>query len=68
VTALLPYSVVYLAWFLPASCPYAGVMRAIDGHNFGVLLALALAAPMVFINAMVRQTGFLTAALIDGTL
>jgi arabinofuranan 3-O-arabinosyltransferase len=35
-------------------------------HHFGVLLALA--APMVSMNALVGQTGFLTAALIGGTL
>ena len=41
-------------------------MRAIVGQNFGYLLALAI--PMVFINALVGQNGFLTAALIGGTL
>jgi hypothetical protein len=37
-------------------------MRAIVGHRFGLILAIAL--PMVFINTMVGQNGFLTAALI----
>ena len=41
-------------------------MRAIVGRNFGLLLALAV--PMVFNNALVGQNGFLTAALIGGTL
>ena len=41
-------------------------MRAIVGHNLGILLALA--APMAFINALVGQNGFLTAALIGGAL
>ena len=42
------------------------MMRAIVGRNFGLLLALAI--PTVFSNAMVGQNGFLTAALIGGTL
>jgi arabinofuranan 3-O-arabinosyltransferase len=46
--------------------PYVAVVRAIVGHNFGVLLALAV--PIVFMNALVGQNGFVTAALIGGTL
>ena len=46
--------------------PYLAVMRAIVGRDFGYLLALAF--PMVFINTLVGQNGFLTAALIGGTL
>ncbi|WP_141342771.1 glycosyltransferase family 87 protein [Bradyrhizobium sp. USDA 3458] len=64
--ALLPYSVAYLGWILASLVPYLAVMRAIVGHNFGILLALA--TPFVFINALVGQNGFLTAALIGGTL
>jgi arabinofuranan 3-O-arabinosyltransferase len=66
VLALLPYSVAYLGWVLASLVPYLGVMRAIVGHKFGVLFALA--PPMVFMNALVGQNGFLTAALIGGTL
>lgn len=66
VLALLPYSVAHLGWILASIVPYLAVVRAIVGHNFGVLLALA--APFVSINALVGQTGFLTAALIGGTL
>lgn len=66
VLALLPYSVAYLGWVLASIVPYLAVMRAIVGHNFGVLLALA--APFVMINALVGQNGFLTAALIGSTL
>jgi hypothetical protein len=66
VLALLPYSVAHLGWVIASIVPYLAVMRAIVGHNFGVLLALAV--PMVFMNALVGQTGFLTAALIGGTL
>ena len=46
--------------------PFLVAMRAIVGRNFGYLLALAI--PMAFINALVGQNGFLTAALIGGTL
>ncbi len=66
VLALLPYSVAHLGWVLASLVPYVAVMRAIVGHNFGVMLALAV--PFVFINALVGQNGFLTAALIGGTL
>ncbi|MET0677101.1 MAG: glycosyltransferase family 87 protein [Tardiphaga sp.] len=66
VLAQLPYSVGYLGWVLVSIVPYLVVMRAIVGHNFGLLLALA--APMAFLNALVGQNGFLTAALIGGAL
>src|SRR5207302_6879258 len=46
--------------------PFLVAMRAIVGRNFGYLLALAI--PMAFINALVGQNGFLTAALIGGAL
>jgi hypothetical protein len=36
VLALLPYSVAYLGWVLVSIVPFAAVMRAIVGHNFGV--------------------------------
>jgi arabinofuranan 3-O-arabinosyltransferase len=64
--ALLLYSVAYFGWVVASIVPYVVVMRAIVGHNFGVPLALAV--PMVCLNALVGQTGFLTAALIGGTL
>jgi hypothetical protein len=46
--------------------PYVAAVRAIVGHRLGVLLALAI--PATFPNVLVGQTGFLTAALIGGTL
>ncbi|QDW36928.1 DUF2029 domain-containing protein [Bradyrhizobium sp. KBS0727] len=64
--ALLPYGAAYFGWVVASLVPYVAVMRAIVGNNFGVLLALAV--PMFFFNALVGQTGFLTAALIGGTL
>jgi len=46
--------------------PYVVMMRAVVGRNFGWMLGLAF--PMVFNNTLVGQNGFLTAALIGGTL
>ena len=46
--------------------PYLFVMRGIIGRPFGWMFALAF--PMVFNNTLVGQNGFLTAALIGGTL
>jgi arabinofuranan 3-O-arabinosyltransferase len=42
------------------------VMRAIVGRPFGLLLAVAF--PVILANTLVGQNGFLTAALIGGTL
>jgi arabinofuranan 3-O-arabinosyltransferase len=64
--AQLPYSVAYLGWAFVTALPYLVAVRAIVGHNFGFMLAIAM--PMAFINALVGQNGFLTAALIGGTL
>ena len=46
--------------------PYLAMMRAVVGRPFGLLLAAAF--PVVLANTMVGQNGFLTAALIGGTL
>jgi len=64
--AQLPYSVAFIGWVLVSIVPYLAMMRAIVGRSFGLLLAVAL--PMVFNNTLVGQNGFLTAALIGGTL
>jgi arabinofuranan 3-O-arabinosyltransferase len=64
--AQLPYSVAYIGWAFVTALPYLAVVRAIVGHNFGFLLAIAM--PMAFINSLVGQNGFLTAALIGATL
>jgi arabinofuranan 3-O-arabinosyltransferase len=64
--AQLPYSVAYIGWAFVTALPYLAAMRAIVGHHFGFMLAIAM--PMAFINALVGQNGFLTAALIGGTL
>src|ERR1700704_2333381 len=64
--AQLPYSVAFIGWVSVSIVPYLAMMRAIVGRSFGLLLAVAL--PRVFNNTLVGQNGFLTAALIGGTL
>jgi hypothetical protein len=64
--AQLPYSVAFIGWVSASFLPYLAMMRAIVGRPFGWLLAAAF--PMVFNNTLVGQNGFLTAALIGGTL
>ncbi|MEH2624388.1 arabinofuranan 3-O-arabinosyltransferase [Bradyrhizobium sp. AZCC 1719] len=64
--AQLPYQLAYIGWVVVSFLPFLVAVRAIVGHTFGYLLALAI--PMAFINALVGQNGFLTAALIGGTL
>jgi arabinofuranan 3-O-arabinosyltransferase len=64
--AMLPYSVAYIGWVYVSILPYLAVMRAIVGRNFGFVLALAI--PTVLVNSFVGQNGFLTAALIGGTV
>jgi hypothetical protein len=62
----LPYAAAFMGWVFVSLIPYLVVMRAIVGRQFGWMLALAI--PMVLNNALVGQNGFLTAALIGGTL
>ena len=64
--AQLPYKVAFIGWVVVSFLPFLVAVRAIVGSNFGYLLALAI--PMAFINALVGQNGFLTAALIGGAL
>jgi arabinofuranan 3-O-arabinosyltransferase len=64
--ALFPYAVAYIGWAAISFVPYLAVMRAIVGRPFGLLLGAAF--PVVLINALVGQNGFLTASLIGGTL
>src|SRR3954464_12890610 len=64
--AQLPYQAAYIGWVVVSFLPFLVAMRAIVGRDFGYLLALAI--PMAFINALVGQNGFLTAALIGGAL
>jgi hypothetical protein len=62
----LPYGAAFAAWVTISAIPYLIAMRAIVGRQFGWILALAI--PMAFNNVLVGQNGFLTAALIGGTL
>ena len=64
--AQFPYSVAFIGWVSASFVPYLAMIRAIVGRPFGLLLAVAF--PMVFNNTLVGQNGFLTAALIGGTL
>ena len=64
--ARLPYAARVHGLGFVSLVPYLVVMRAIVGRQFGWMLALAI--PMVLNNALVGQNGFLTAALIGGTL
>src|SRR5450432_4412723 len=64
--ALFPYAVAYIGWAAISLVPYLAVIRAIVGRPFGLLLGAAF--PVLLINALVGQNGFLTASLIGGTL
>src|SRR5580658_3601987 len=64
--AQFPYAAAFIGWVAISFMPYLAVMRAIVGRPFGLVLAAAF--PAVFNNALVGQNGFLTAALIGGTL
>jgi hypothetical protein len=64
--AQFPYAVAYAGWMAISVVPYLAVVRGIVGRPFGLVFAIAF--PMVFSNTLVGQNGFLTAALIGGTL
>ena len=64
--AQFPYAVAFAGWMAISIVPYIAVVRGIVGRPFGLMLAVAF--PMVFNNILVGQNGFLTAALIGGTL
>src|ERR1700736_2623952 len=64
--AHFPYAGAFIGWAAISLVPYLAVMRAIVGRPFGLLLAAAF--PVVLTNTLVGQNGFLTAALIGGTL
>src|ERR1700749_3969571 len=66
VLAHFPYGMAFAGWAAVSFLPFLAVMRAIVGRSFGFLLAAAF--PVVFTNTLVGQNGFLTAALIGGTL
>ena len=64
--AQFSYTVAFIGWVAASFVPYLVVMRAIVGRSFGFVLAAGF--PIVFSNTLVGQNGFLTAALVGGTL
>jgi hypothetical protein len=64
--AMLPYLVAALVWLLTTLAAYAAAIAGILGLRTGVLFALGF--PAAIWNVTAGQNGFLTAALIGGTL
>jgi arabinofuranan 3-O-arabinosyltransferase len=64
--ATLPYLAAWAVWLAITLPAYVAVVRAIIGERIGIVLALGF--PGVLWNISVGQNGFLTAALIGGTL
>src|ERR1700730_5845102 len=64
--AQFPYTVAFMGWVFVSLVPYLAMMRAIVLCATGVMRGVVF--PMVLSNALVGQNGFLTAALIGGTL
>lgn len=64
--ANFPYVAAYMAWPLISFVPFAFAMRGLVGRPFGWVLAAAF--PVVLVNTLIGQNGFLTAALVGGTL
>ena len=64
--AMLPYLVALVLWLAATLAAYAATLRSILGGRAGVLVALGF--PAALWNITAGQNGFLTAALIGGTL
>ena len=64
--ALLPYAVAFVVWVFGTFLAYLAAIRAIIGDRVGYFLAAAF--PAIVANAVIGQNGFLSAALIGGTL
>jgi arabinofuranan 3-O-arabinosyltransferase len=64
--ATLPYLTAALLWLAATLAAYAAALRGILGARAGIFLALGF--PAVLWNATAGQNGFLTAALLGGTL
>ena len=64
--AALPYTLSFLVWTISTFLTYLAAIRAIVGERSGYLLAAAF--PPVLANFFVGQNGFLSTALIGGTL
>jgi arabinofuranan 3-O-arabinosyltransferase len=55
-----------VGWAAASFVPYMAMMRGLVGQRFGLLVGAAF--PVVLANTMAGQNGFLTAALLGGTL
>src|SRR6185503_14603414 len=64
--AFLPYGAAFVAWTAVTLPLYAAVVRRIVGDKLGLFLACGF--PGALWNLAVGQNGFVTAALIGGTL
>jgi len=64
--ALIPYIPAYVLWLAATFPAYLLTMRAIIGERAGYLLAAAF--PAILSNFIVGQNGFLSAALLGGTV
>ena len=64
--ALMPYTIAFVFWVSGTFLAYLAAIRAIVGNHDGYFLAAAF--PAVVANFLVGQNGFLSAALIGGTL
>jgi hypothetical protein len=64
--ATLPYLAAALVWLVATLCAYAAAIAGILGWRTGALVALGF--PAALWNVTAGQNGFLTAALIGGTL
>jgi glycosyl transferase family 87 len=66
ILAHFSYTQGLVGWAVASFLPYLAMMRGIVGHRFGLLAGAAF--PVVLANTMAGQNGFLTAALLGGTL
>lgn len=64
--ALFPYAMAFVLWGFATFLAYLAAIRAIIGNRIGYFLAAAF--PAIVANTIVGQNGFLSAALIGGTL
>ncbi len=66
VLAHLPYAAGLAGWAAASFVPYMAMMRGLVGQRFGLLVGAGF--PVVLGNTMAGQNGFLTAALLGGSL
>ncbi|MGO8912334.1 MAG: glycosyltransferase family 87 protein [Bradyrhizobium sp.] len=60
------YATGLVGWAAASFVPYMAMMRSLVGRRFGLMVGAAF--PVVLANTMAGQNGFLTAALLGGTL